>query len=286
MPEKPAYAYDDIPIGYYDTILHTGSPIRRLWHLSKFERVIDSFRPGQNGSILDIGCCAGSFLSLVPEGRFAKQVGVDIVAKNIPYATEHYGTHFRKFIHIESVNQLANFTEQFDCVTLIEVIEHLRPDEICGVLEQAAALLKPGGRLLMTTPNYASTWPVLERILEATSDVTYEEQHITRFTHFNFESRLQEIYPPFAKLFNVEFKCTTHFISPFLAGISFRLARGLSRFVPHRRWHHPFGNLVLISLERTEFVVASTGKTPAPKAPNGAAAKSRPRSSSAGTLAN
>lgn len=260
MPEKSPYVYEDIPIGYYDVILREGSPIRRLWHLSKFERVIDSFLPGQNGALLDIGCCAGSFLSLVPEERFGRQVGVDVVRDQIPYASSHYGTPFRRFLHLPTIEHLASLDERFDCITLIEVIEHLRPDEIVRVLDQAAALLKPGGRLHITTPNYASAWPLLEVILNAASDVTYEEQHITCFTHFSMESRLQAIYPAFARLFSVEYKTTSHFITPFLAGLSFRLARRLSRIVPHRRWRHPFGNLVLLSLRRTDAAaVRSTG---------------------------
>ena len=35
------FDYSQIPLGYYDDITRRGNPIRRLWHLSKFERVID-----------------------------------------------------------------------------------------------------------------------------------------------------------------------------------------------------------------------------------------------------
>ena len=55
---------------------------------------------------------------------------------------------------------------------------------------------------------------------------------------------------PFADEFEVEFKTTSHLLTPFMAGLSFVGARALSRAVPHKWWRHPFGNLVMISAKR------------------------------------
>src|SRR5881275_3200958 len=74
-----AYDYEGIPVGFYDAVFRGGNPVRRLWHLSKFERVLDCLPPRDAGSLLDIGCFAGSFLSLVSQTRFARQLGVDIL---------------------------------------------------------------------------------------------------------------------------------------------------------------------------------------------------------------
>lgn len=41
----------------------------------------------------------------------------------------------------------------FDCVFALEVVEHLRFDEIAAWLLELCRLLKPGGRLLLSTPN-------------------------------------------------------------------------------------------------------------------------------------
>src|SRR5262249_34965657 len=133
----------------------------------------------------------------------------------------------------------------------IEVIEHLSHDEIRTLLDVIVDHLKPGGKLVLTTPNYASAWPALEILLNAVSDVSYEEQHITKFNFFNIQKRLEAIYPDFWLYFNtLDFKTTTHFVTPFLAGISFDMARKLSRVVPHQSWRHPFGNLILMVLTR------------------------------------
>jgi 2-polyprenyl-3-methyl-5-hydroxy-6-metoxy-1,4-benzoquinol methylase len=252
----PDYNYDAIPVGFYDRVLRSGSPIRRLWHLSKFERVLDYLPPAPSGALLDIGCFAGTFLSLVPEDRFKRQVGVDILKPQIDYANANYGTSFRKFVHVESVGNLGQLDQQFDCITVIEVIEHLHPEEISDLFAKISTLLRPGGRLIMTTPNYTSTWPLLEFLLQRFSDVKYEEQHITKFTYFNAERRLATLYPAFASEFVVEMKTTSHSITPFLAALSFRAARYLSRLVPHPHWHFPFGNLILLVARRKEATMA------------------------------
>lgn len=246
------FDYGSIPEGHYDRVLRDGSPIRRLWHLSKFERVLD-YLPLRNGqSLLDIGCFAGTFLSMADEERFSRQLGVDILPQQVAYAAERYGTPHRRFQSLQSISDLAAIEERFDCVTIIEVIEHLAPGEIRALLGHVARMLVPGGTLVVTTPNYASAWPILELILNRVGDVNYEEQHITRFTAFGFERKLARIHPALRDQFDLELLTTTHFGAPFLAALSFDLAHRLSRMVSHEAWRLPFGNLILAGLRRRE----------------------------------
>ncbi len=249
-PGHSHFDYGSIPEGHYDRVLRDGSPIRRLWHLSKFERVLDYLpaRPGQ--SILDVGCFAGTFLSMADEERFTRQLGVDILPRQVAYANERYGTAHRRFQALSSITELAGIDETFDCVTIIEVIEHLAPAEIEQLLGHVARLLVPGGTLVITTPNYASTWPILELILNRVGDVNYKEQHITRFTAFGFERKLAAIYPAVREQFDLQLLTTTHFGAPFLAPLSFDVAHRLSRMVRHQSWRLPFGNLILAGLRR------------------------------------
>jgi cyclopropane fatty-acyl-phospholipid synthase-like methyltransferase len=251
-PPAPAFDYDQIPLGYYDEILRGGHPIRRCWHRQKFERVIAALpqRPGQ--AILDIGCFAGTFLGMLPPERFPRQLGVDIIPKQIAWATEHYGTPYREFRVIQDLPALASLDERFDAITLIEVLEHLDASQIREVLHQVARLLRPGGRFLMTTPNYASTWPILERILDRASDVKYEEQHLTKFTFPGFSRQLRAIDPDIDRLLTLELKTTSHFLSPFVGGLSERFATWLSRHRDPARWRFPFGNLILARFRRAE----------------------------------
>ena len=245
-----SFNYESIPNGYYDLVLRNGNPVRRLWHVSKFERVLDYLPAQDGGALLDVGCFAGSFLSMVPRYRFDRQVGIDILPGQIEYAQKNHGSPFRKFYHAPEVTALCDIGEPFDWITFIEVIEHLRPAEIRALFERFGALLTPRGSIVLTTPNYASSWPLIEAVLNRVSDVSYEEQHICKFDFFRFEKQLAEIVPGVWSDYTLQMKTTTHFLTPFLAAGSFDIARGLSRVVPHRTWRHPFGNWMLAVLEK------------------------------------
>jgi 2-polyprenyl-3-methyl-5-hydroxy-6-metoxy-1,4-benzoquinol methylase len=244
------FNYESIPNGYYDLVLRNGSPIRRLWHVSKFERVLDYLPAQDGGALLDIGCFAGSFLSMVPRYRFDRQVGVDILPGQIEYAQQNHGSPFRTFKYVPLGAELHDIGEPFDWITCIEVIEHLKESEIRALFDRFDALLSPHGHVVLTTPNYTSTWPLLEAVLNRVSDVSYEEQHICKFDFFRFEKQLARIVPNVWERYSLSMKTTTHFLTPFLAAASFDIARGLSRVVPHQSWQHPFGNLMLAVLEK------------------------------------
>jgi 2-polyprenyl-3-methyl-5-hydroxy-6-metoxy-1,4-benzoquinol methylase len=259
-PGSSGFNYDTIPVGYYQQIAETGHPVRRAWHLQKFERVISCLPKVTGQSILDIGCFAGTFLSLLPEERFSRQLGVDILAKQVAYANQQFGTSYRSFQYLPRIRDLSQIQEQFDCITLIEVIEHLTEEEIRELFRQVDGRLKAGGVLLLSTPNYASFWPILEIAVNRLSDVSYEEQHITKFNYFTGMSKLQRISPMLTERFQLVGKATTHLVSPFLAAISFREAMRLSRAIPFRLWKNPFGNLMIFSFQKKAAIDGASGR--------------------------
>jgi SAM-dependent methyltransferase len=234
--------------------------------------VIDCLPTGHGMSLLDIGCFAGTFLSLIDERRFSRQLGVDVLPTQIQYAAQHFGTAQRSFRHIPSLEALPSSGERFDVITLIEVIEHLEAKDVACVLAASAELLNPGGTLIVTTPNYTSSWPLLELIVNRVSEVSYEEQHITKFNYFNVLPKLKRLAPGFFEDFSVNFKTTTHLISPFLAQISPKLAEFSSEVLRHETWgFFPFGNLILLSLRRNDQPSAQTSR------PRKAAVRSKAR---------
>ncbi|MCE5304069.1 MAG: methyltransferase domain-containing protein [Planctomycetaceae bacterium] len=265
MPLPPlGFDYNVIPLGYYQQVLETGSPIRKAWHLQKFERVIECLPKMSGQSILDIGCFAGTFLSLLPQKTFKTQLGVDILEKQIDYANERFGTSYRSFRYIPSVSELGQIHQTFDCITLIEVIEHLTEAEICELFRQIDKRLNTGGTLVLSTPNYLSLWPLLEIAVNRLSDVSYAEQHVTKFSYPTCVSKLKRISETLASDFELMGRTTTHFLSPFLAALSFSGAMRLSRLIPFKTWKNPLGSLILLSFRKTAGVQAEPDLVPFP----------------------
>lgn len=240
-----SFDYSGIPVGYYDQILHGPGGMRRFWHFHKFDSVLRSI-PSEfkykHRSILDVGCFAGSFLGSLPEGMFARAVGVDILSEQIRYAKNKYENTWRNFYCMDEKGLSQVIREPFDVITLIEVIEHLTAEQIRNLLDDIIMRLQKGGVLILTTPNYLSLWPALEFLVNRLSSVQYEEQHLTKFNVLNLEPRMNELSEGRLQLLQMT---TTHFLTPYLAALNYDLAVKVSGAVPSSKWKNPFGNLIL-----------------------------------------
>ena len=49
------------------------------------------------------------------------------------------------------------------------------------LIKEIYRVLKPNGKLIITTPNYQSAWILVEKIVNLLGEVKYQEQHITFF---------------------------------------------------------------------------------------------------------
>jgi ubiquinone/menaquinone biosynthesis C-methylase UbiE len=100
----------------------------------------------QPGKLVDVGCGDGAFLSHMRDLGWSVE-GVDFDEKAIRNAKSKYGL---ALIHGDL--RSAHFPENtFDAITMKHVIEHV-PDPV-ALLEEARRILKPKGRLVVTTPN-------------------------------------------------------------------------------------------------------------------------------------
>ncbi|MBF0297350.1 MAG: class I SAM-dependent methyltransferase [Oligoflexia bacterium] len=258
---KKEFDYNEITEDYYDKIYHTDKSVRGFWHWSKFETVKKIITDNNNGTntktntnkknVLDIGCFSGTFLGTLAESDFSYQLGIDILPKQINFASNKYGTKFRDFIYISDLKDtLGNkYNDFFDVVTIIEVIEHLNAMEISQMLKGAHNLLKSNGELIITTPNYFSIWPLLEFYLNKFSDISYKEQHISKFTFLNFEKKMLFIMSDFQKKFKIELKTTSHLLTPFMAKFNYGLAQKMASIVNAKYWKIFFGPLLVIKLK-------------------------------------
>ncbi len=100
----------------------------------------------EHAKIFDLGCGAGWATSIL--GSFGETLGIDI--SDVTAARERY-SHCR----FESANILEWEPPLGICdlVVSLEVLEHVETNEQRVYLRKAYDLLKPGGHLILTTPN-------------------------------------------------------------------------------------------------------------------------------------
>jgi len=110
---------------------------------------IESATPLSGRTALDVGCGAG--LVAEPLARLGANVtGVDAAPENIAVAQEH-AAGAGLAIDYRQGELSALGLGQFDLVTCFEVIEHVADKP--AFLAQLAAHLKPGGLMVLSTPN-------------------------------------------------------------------------------------------------------------------------------------
>lgn len=115
-------------------------------------------------SVCDIGCGDGSFLFTISP-YIARGYGFDKKA-----AERSFDNVVIKKSHIEGTVPLGDGS--MDCVTMMAVLEHLEEPE--NVLRECNRILKPGGRILLTTPSPPAK-PVLEFLSYRLNVVNPEE---------------------------------------------------------------------------------------------------------------
>ncbi|MFC2054070.1 class I SAM-dependent methyltransferase [Chloroflexota bacterium] len=102
--------------------------------------------PHIQGDVLDLGCGVSRIPKyLKPDSKY---VGVEINPKFNEWLKDNYPQHAFYQRDLETDKLILN--SKFDTVLMIAVLEHLHnPD---NVLKQISSLLKPDGKLVMTTP--------------------------------------------------------------------------------------------------------------------------------------
>jgi SAM-dependent methyltransferase len=144
-------------------------------------------------------------------------VGTDLSVRQIAHAQRTYGGRGIRF-HTEPPERLPAELGPFDAITLIELIEHLNPVDVDETLSGALERLRPGGRVILTTPNFHSAWPLVEAAINRFGDLRYEHQHINRFTRARVYELLQRhgLAQPHVEPYL--------FLAPFAAAVGWRFA--------------------------------------------------------------
>ena len=212
------FDYETIAGGYYDAAYRRGRGIQSKWHHLKFRRVVEEMKGRRRH--LDVGCGPGTLIGLLDD-RFIS-TGIDISTTEIDYARRAYESESKRFFAV-SARALVDDCANYDVATVIEVVEHLVPAELDDVLRATIERLRLGGKLVVTTPNFASSWPLVQMLVNHFGKLNYAPQHINRFTPRRLRQLLKglglkdvRVHPYLA-------------LAPFAAPLGWRLADVLAR---------------------------------------------------------
>lgn len=103
----------------------------------------------KNARIVDLACGAGRLLFFFKQRGYTDLHGVDVSPEQVAIA--------RQVLSDVREENLFAFLEgsaqEFDLVTALDLIEHLTKEEALRFLDGCYRVLRPGGRLILQTPN-------------------------------------------------------------------------------------------------------------------------------------
>lgn len=144
------------PVERIDGNTETRNKAEKHMHMSRYVHAATILK-GMKGSIIDIACGTGYGSLRLHTGTGMNVDGFDISREAIQYAKNHYsadGVMFNK----ASITDIPADDETYDAAVCYETIEHVRYMEAVEAIRELYRVLKPGGRLLISTPNRIYTF--------------------------------------------------------------------------------------------------------------------------------
>lgn len=130
----------------------------------------------REAAIVDLACGGGKLLFFFKQRDYKNLRGVDISQEQVKLARQVCQDVFE----VNVLDYLASHPGAFDLITGFDIIEHFDKDEVLRFLDGCFAALKPGGRLILQTPNADSPWGTTIRYGDFTHEVCFNPNSIMR----------------------------------------------------------------------------------------------------------
>ncbi len=156
--------------------------LQRLWHKYKDRMAFEYVK--KEAFSLDAGCGSGSFIQ-----NFSNVVGLDTDMNKARYLKRAKG--LKNHIPLGSITDMPFKNETFEQVMCSEVIEHV--PKVGRVFREFWRVLKPNGRLIITTPDYGRPiWPFFEWFYHKAIPDGYADQHISHYDYNELQRLLKD----------------------------------------------------------------------------------------------
>ncbi|MBW4596874.1 MAG: class I SAM-dependent methyltransferase [Brasilonema angustatum HA4187-MV1] len=160
-----------------------------------FQRILNPWLPvDRSARILDVGCGEGALIAFLKEKGYTNLSGFDISPQNVAIC-HRLGFKFVQQLDVLQLKQDPR-AERYDVIFAIDILEHLPKQAAAQFLEQIRKQLKPGGYVVVQTPNMGSVFGCLYRYADLSHEFGLTEHSaVSLLTIAGFAAEKVEIKP-------------------------------------------------------------------------------------------
>lgn len=152
---------------------------QRSWQRWRYHALVEMVRDYPR--VLDVGCGSSQVLDGLPQAD-----GCDIRINKLRHKRGRSGGLVRA-----SVFDLPFRSNAYDAVIFSQVIEHLPQDP--RILKEVVRVARPGGIVVVGTPDYGTWWTTIEKIYGAVHPGGYADEHITHYTWATLRAEVESL---------------------------------------------------------------------------------------------
>jgi SAM-dependent methyltransferase len=152
---------------------------QRSWQRWRYHALVEMVRDYPR--VLDVGCGSSQVLDGLPQAD-----GCDIRINKLRHKRGRSGGLVRA-----SVFDLPFRSDAYDAVIFSQVIEHLPQDP--RILKEVVRVARPGGIVVVGTPDYGTWWTTIEKIYGAVHPGGYADEHITHYTWATLRAEVESL---------------------------------------------------------------------------------------------
>jgi len=150
-------------------VFDRGATVR--WGRCAYDTFLRGWLPDKkDASLLDVACGGGKLLYFLKARGYTNLQGMDISPEQVALARQVTENVFKA----DAISYLENHQETYDVIIGFDLVEHFKKEEVLRFLDACYSSLRPGGRLILQTPNAESPWGMKIRYGDFTHEVVFD----------------------------------------------------------------------------------------------------------------
>jgi 2-polyprenyl-3-methyl-5-hydroxy-6-metoxy-1,4-benzoquinol methylase len=148
----------------------------RMWGKARLYHLRGWLPQDKSARIVDLACGGGKLLHFFVEQGYQQVEGVDISPDQVALSSQVTSNVTQGNV----IEFLEANPGKFDLITGFDIVEHFYKDEALRFLDAAYGALRPGGRLILQTPNAGVPWGMQPRYGDFTHELGFNPNALQR----------------------------------------------------------------------------------------------------------